>query len=56
MYNYNLAAMLYNLLMIKKLFDRIFKPKHIKPDAARSTKPELAKPQQSQSNRPLLGT
>jgi len=40
--------MLYNLAMIKKLLDRIFKPKNIKPDAS--------KPQQAKSNRPILAT
>ena len=42
--------------MIKKLLDKIFKPKHVKPDTAGSTKHEASKPQKSESNRPVLGT
>ncbi|HSI38040.1 MAG TPA: polynucleotide adenylyltransferase PcnB [Methylotenera sp.] len=39
--------------MIKKLLDRIFKPKNTKADAGKN---EANKSKQSQSNRPILGT
>jgi len=48
--------MLYNLAMIKKLLDRIFKPKRTKSDATGSTKSEASELEQSPSKRKILGT